>query len=154
MQEGWREDLKWLREDLAKSQRELEAKTATSACRRWLAMTWRAQPLTLASPPVPPSAVSKLLASRTSLSATIDSDLSSLRSAHTAFTEQHASSTNAALKELKLLSTRSEADTKKAEELGVEFVRLRRAMVEYREGDGADAGGGIGGAEVQGGASG
>lgn len=32
MQEGWREDLKWLREDLAKSQRELEAKTAMSAC--------------------------------------------------------------------------------------------------------------------------
>ncbi|BGP24238.1 hypothetical protein Rt10032_c03g1634 [Rhodotorula toruloides] len=127
MQEGWREDLKWLREDLAKSQRELEVKTAT---------------------------ISKLLASRTSLSTTIDSDLSSLRSTHTTFTEQHASSTTAALKELQNLSNRSEADSKKADELGVEFVRLRRAMAEYREGDCADAEGGGQEAEVQIGAAG
>lgn len=31
MQEGWKDDLRWIREDLARSQKELETKSSTSA---------------------------------------------------------------------------------------------------------------------------
>ncbi|GAA6055084.1 hypothetical protein JCM3770_001787 [Rhodotorula araucariae] len=105
MQEGWKEDLRWIREDLARSQKELENKSAT---------------------------ISTLLTSRASLSSTVDTSLSSIRATHAIFTEQHTQSTSVALKELSLLSTRSEADARRTEELKGEFGRLKRAMVDYQ----------------------
>ncbi|BGP47776.1 hypothetical protein JCM10450v2_003641 [Rhodotorula kratochvilovae] len=122
MQEGWKDDLRWIREDLARSQKELETKSST---------------------------ISTLLASRASLASTVDTSLSSLRATHTTFAEQHTQSTSSALKELSLLSSRSEADARRAEDLKGEFGRLKRAMVEYQhEGDGPSVRGANGGDEA------
>ncbi|GAA5855874.1 hypothetical protein JCM9279_001152 [Rhodotorula babjevae] len=112
MQEGWKDDLRWIREDLARSQKELETKSST---------------------------IASLLASRTSVADTATSSLSSLRTEHASFTEQHAASTSSALKQLTLLATKSEADSRRADELRAEFGRLKRAMAEHaveREGTG------------------
>ncbi|GAA5914702.1 hypothetical protein JCM8208_000417 [Rhodotorula glutinis] len=111
MQEGWKDDLRWIREDLARSQKELETKSST---------------------------IATLLASRTSHADTATSSLTSLRSEQAAFAEQHTASTSSALKELTLLATKSEADSRRADELRAEFGRLKRAMAEHAlEGGGA-----------------
>ncbi|GAA5946167.1 hypothetical protein JCM3775_006303 [Rhodotorula graminis] len=106
MQEGWKDDLRWIREDLARSQKELEVKSST---------------------------IATLLASRASLADTATSSLSSLRSDQASFAEQHSASTSSALKQLTLLATKGEADSRRADELRAEFGRLKRAMAEHAQ---------------------
>ncbi|GAA6043800.1 hypothetical protein JCM8097_007716 [Rhodosporidiobolus ruineniae] len=115
MSEGWRDDLKWLKEDLAKSERELESKA---------------------------SHLTKLLSTRASLDSTVSTTLTALSSTQSDFVKQHASSTQSALKQLKLLSTKNDEDAKRAEELRGEFGRLRRNMAEYKEDEANGAAGG------------
>ncbi|KWU43043.1 hypothetical protein RHOSPDRAFT_29827 [Rhodotorula sp. JG-1b] len=104
MQDGWRDDLRWLKDDLKRSQRELDTKTST---------------------------ITKLLAEREGIASVQVSDLSSLRAHHVAFQEQHTSAASTALKELGLLSGRTEQDRQRTESLREEFARLRRAMVDF-----------------------
>ncbi|GAA5917405.1 hypothetical protein JCM6882_000848 [Rhodosporidiobolus microsporus] len=116
MSEGWRSDLKWLREDLVKSEKELETKA---------------------------SSLSKLLQSRESLQTTVQTTLSSLQTSQSDFIKQHSTSTSSALKQLQLLTTKHDDDARRAEDLRGEFGRLRRNMAEYQEG-GAGEGGELG----------
>lgn len=141
MQDGWKDDLRWIREDLARSQKELETKSTTSASPLFLSSSLPQLLLRLeGSPRLQCRAVSSLLASRASLASTVTSSLSSLRSQQASFTEQHAESTSSALRELKLLATRSDEDATRAEELRGEFVRLKRAMVEHQAEEGEQRG--------------
>ncbi|KAG0657157.1 hypothetical protein C6P46_006654 [Rhodotorula mucilaginosa] len=104
MQDGWRDDLRWLKDDLKRTQRELDTKTST---------------------------ITKLLAEREGIASLHVSDLSSLRAHHVAFQEQHTSESSTALKQLGLLSGRTEQDRQRTESLREEFARLRRAMVDF-----------------------
>lgn len=104
MQDGWRDDLRWLKDDLKRTQRELDTKTST---------------------------ITKLLAEREGVASLHVSDLSSLRAHHVAFQEQHSSAASTALEQLGVLSGRSEQDRQRTESLQEEFARLRRAMVEF-----------------------
>ncbi|GAA5843887.1 hypothetical protein JCM11251_003544 [Rhodosporidiobolus azoricus] len=124
MSEGWRSDLKWLREDLAKSEKELETKA---------------------------SSLTKLLHTRESLQSTVTTTLSSLQASQSDFQKQHVASTSSALKQLKLLTTSHEDDARRAEDLRGEFTRLRRNMAEYQADASA---GGEGGVEITGEAAG
>ncbi|BGP15626.1 hypothetical protein JCM10213_004146 [Rhodosporidiobolus nylandii] len=121
MSEGWRSDLKWLKSDLMKQEKEMEQKAA---------------------------ALNKLLLARSATHSTLSSTLTSLSSLQTDFARQHASSTSGALKELRLLSDKNEQDGKRAEELKGEFGRLRRSMAEYAAAEAQ--GGGRGGEAASG----
>ncbi|GAA5982273.1 hypothetical protein JCM10908_004810 [Rhodotorula pacifica] len=112
MQDGWRDDLRWLKEDLNRTQRELETKTST---------------------------LNKLLAEREGIASSHVADLSSLRAHHATFHEQYASTASTALKKLGLLSTQTERDQQRVDTVFGEFARLRRAMVDFEQ-EAAEAG--------------
>lgn len=140
MQDGWRDDLRWLKEDLKRTQRELETKSSTReprlADRGTLATTWQLRRAeTVASSFFP---VNRLVAERQGVASTHVADLSALRAHHVTFHEQHASGTATALKQLGLLSDRTEQDRGRTESLGAEFARLRTAMIAFD--DEAEAG--------------
>ncbi|GAA6020912.1 hypothetical protein JCM10207_003185 [Rhodosporidiobolus poonsookiae] len=120
MSDGWRADLTWLKSDLVKSEKELEAKAST---------------------------ITKLLQSRESLQSTVQSTLSSLETTQQDFIKTHTASTSTALKQLTLLSTRHDADARRADDLRGEFGRLRRHMAEYQDEQGAGEGAATGATE-------
>lgn len=140
MSDGWRHDLKWLKSDLAKSEKDLETKSShrSSPLPLPLPLFHSSSPpyfsrLPPASLPPPSLAVTKLLAARTNTSTTLSSTLTSLTALSTDFTKTHQATTSSALKELSLLSKRGEEEQGKAEELRTELGGLRKRMREYQE---------------------
>ncbi|GAA5930505.1 hypothetical protein JCM1841_006562 [Sporobolomyces salmonicolor] len=99
MSEGWRADLKWLRSDLAKSEKDLDAKS---------------------------SSLSKALSTRSSLHSTVRATLATLEYSQSEFIKSYTASTASALKQLQGLSARNDHDSRTAERLAGEFTRLRR----------------------------
>ncbi|GAA5876698.1 hypothetical protein JCM3774_005917 [Rhodotorula dairenensis] len=106
MQDGWRDDLRWLKNDLERTRRELETKTST---------------------------LNKLLSEREGVASTHVADLSTLRAHQATFHEQHASVAATALKQLGLLSTRTEQDRGRTDSLHADLARLRKTIVAFDE---------------------
>lgn len=145
MQEGWRDDLRWLKEELKRTKRELDAKDS----KRELGTR---QPSRLLPPPLAltvtaPTAVTKVLSDRTNLAASVSADVTALRTTTATLSKRHDQASSSAFRQLGLLAERTEGDRERVGELQGELKRLRRSMVEFQVDEAAAAGAGRGAAD-------
>ncbi|GAA6026347.1 hypothetical protein JCM8202_001955 [Rhodotorula sphaerocarpa] len=120
MQEGWRDDLRWLKEELKRTKRELDAKD---------------------------SKLTKILSDRTNLAASVSADVTALRTTTATLSKRHDQASSSAFRQLGLLAERTEGDRERVGELQGELKRLRRSMVEFQVDEAAAAGAGRGAAD-------